>query len=211
MDVLLKYSVLPLFLTQFFFTERYSSCSIACRIVDKILEVKRLSQGRIVESVTKLAAPLAEELGYELVDVEYRKEGPDWVLRCFIDCETGVGINQCQRFSEALERLLDSADPIPGSYLLEVSSPGLERPLKKEGDFIRFTGNTIAVKLLQPIDGQKNYTGILQEVLPGHQPDSYRIVIANLDRITEIPREIIAKANLTADIFNPKKGGKKSK
>lgn len=170
-----------------------------------------MSQGRIVESVTKLASPLAEELGYELVEVEYRKEGPDWVLRCSIDCDTGIGINECQRFSEALESLLDSTDPIPGSYLLEVSSPGLERPLKKENDFVRFAGKSVEIKLMQPLDGKKNYSGILQGIQPGDEPGSFRVAVINNDQITEIPRHIIAKAHLTADIFNPKKGGKKAK
>jgi ribosome maturation factor RimP len=168
-----------------------------------------LSQGRIVESVVKLASPLAEELGYELVDVEYRKEGPDWVLRCSIDCETGVGINECQRFSEALEKLLDSTDPIPGSYLLEVSSPGVERPLKKDNDFVRFAGRTIEVKLMQALDGKKTYSGILIGMENGEPPNSLTVIIENNGQITGIPREMIAKANLTADLLNPKKGGKK--
>lgn len=168
-----------------------------------------MSQGRIVESVIKLASPLAEELGYELVDVEYRKEGPNWVLRCAIDCETGVGINECQHFSEALERLLDSADPIPGSYLLEVSSPGLERPLKKDGDFVRFAGKLVEIKLIQPLNDKKIYSGILSGVHHVENTNSFKVVIDNNGQITEIPREIIAKAKLIEEILNPKKGGKK--
>jgi ribosome maturation factor RimP len=167
-----------------------------------------LAQGRIVESVFKLASPLAEELGYELVDVEYCKEGPHWVLRCSIDCETGVGINECQRFSEALERLLDSADPIPGSYLLEISSPGIERPLRKDGDFVRFAGKSVEIKLMQPLDGKKIYSGILSGVRQVENSNSLKVVIDNNGQVTEIPREMIAKANLTADILNPKRGAK---
>lgn len=170
-----------------------------------------MSRGRIVESVTKLASPLAEELGYELVEVEYRKEGPDWVLRCSIDCETGVGINECQRFSEALESLLDSTDPIPGSYLLEISTPGPERPLKKEADFIRFAGKSAEIKLMQPLDGKKKFSGILHGVRPGEETGSFRVLVMYNDQIMEIPSQIIAKAHLTADIFDPKKGGKKAK
>lgn len=168
-----------------------------------------MSQGRIVEKVIELANPLAAELGYELVDVEYRKEGSNWVLRCAIDCETGVGINECQRFSEALERLLDTADPIPGSYLLEVSSPGLERPLRKDGDFVRFAGNMVEIKLSRPLDGRKTYSGILSGVRQAENSGSLKIVIDNQGQITEIPREMITKANLSADSLNPKKGGKK--
>ncbi len=170
-----------------------------------------MSQERIVEKAIELATPLATELGYELVDVEYRKEGPNWILRCFIDCETGVGINECQRFSEALDQVLDAADPIPGSYLLEVSSPGLERPLKKDGDFVRFAGNMVEIRLRQPIDGKKTLIGILSGVRQAENSKSFKVVIDNAGQVTEIPRDIITKAKLVEEIFNPKKGGIKKK
>ncbi len=163
---------------------------------------------KVEDVVQRLGEPVAGELGYELVDVEYRKEGPDWVLRCFIDSENGVGLNECQRFSEALGKILDEADPIPGSYLLEVSSPGIERPLKKEGDFIRFAGEKIQLKLHKLVNGSKSHQGELLGLVDGEMGKLIRLKVDN--RIIEIPRTDIAKANIMADIFGAK-GGKKKK
>ena len=166
-----------------------------------------MGKGRIETVVEKLGNQVAAALNYELVDVEYRKEGPDWVLRCFIDKENGVGIEDCQRFSEALDRVLDEADPIPGKYLLEVSSPGLERPLKKDEDFTRFAGKAIEVKLNKPINNQRTYRGELMGVV---NDGSGRRVALKIDglNVLEIPWDQIAKANLAVEIFGGE-GGKK--
>ncbi len=163
---------------------------------------------RIEDIIEKLASPIAEEMGYELVAVEYRKEGPDWILRCFIDNPTGIGINECQQFSEALGEKLDEADPIPGSYLLEVSSPGIERPLRKDADFIRFIGATIELTLHKALNGQKVYQGELLGLVAGEMQPMVRI--QRNDAIIEIPRTDIAKAHIMAEVFGPK-GGKKRK
>ncbi len=163
---------------------------------------------RIEDIIEKLASPIAEKMGYELVAVEYRKEGPDWVLRCFIDCTTGVGINECQHFSEALGKMLDEKDPIPGSYLLEISSPGIERPLRKDADFIRFAGAKIELTLHKALNGQKVYQGELVGLVAGEmQP---MVCIAWNGATIEIPRTDIAKAHIMAEVFGPK-GGKKKK
>jgi ribosome maturation factor RimP len=163
---------------------------------------------RTEDIIERLAGPLAEELGYELVAVEYRKEGPDWVLRCFIDSLTGIGLNECQRFSESLGKLLDETDPIPGSYLLEVSSPGIERLLKKDADFVRFVGEKIEITLHKAINGQKVYQGELLGLVTG---ESEKMVqIKPKDTIVEIPRTEVAKAHIIAEIFGSE-GGKKKK
>ena len=165
-------------------------------------------KGKVEDTIEKLAVPIAAEMGFELVAVEYRKEGHDWFLRCFIDSVTGIGIDQCQRFSEALGKKLDEADPIPGSYLLEVSSPGIERPLRKDADFIRFAGTTIELTLHKAINGQKGYQGELLGLTTGEMQPMVRIQQNGV--IIEIPRTDIAKAHIMAEVFGPK-GGKKKK
>jgi ribosome maturation factor RimP len=167
-----------------------------------------VAKERIEEIVERIGSPLAEELGYELVDVEYRKEGPDWILRCFIDCPSGTGLDECQRYSEELSRVLDEVDPIPGSYLLEVSSPGMERPLKKEADFQRFAGEKIEIKLHQALNGQKVFRGILMGLEP-NEPDNYILLKINDEPTLKIPRKSVAKANLYPEVFGPEGGRKK--
>jgi ribosome maturation factor RimP len=167
-----------------------------------------LKQRRIEDIVIELAAPLSERLQLELVDVEYRKEGPHWVLRCLIDAEAGIGVADCQRFSEALGRILDDADPIPGSYLLEVSSPGLERPLKKTTDFIRFAEKQVTLKLHKAINERKQLQGELAGM-----DEALRLVRLRLadQQIVEVPLVEIAKANLSAEFFGETERSKRKK
>lgn len=120
---------------------------------------------RVKDRVMKMAEPIAAQWGLELVDVQYRKEGANWYLRVFIDKEGGVGLEDCQQMSEGLSETLDASDPIPYSYILEVSSPGAERPLKKKDDFIRFQGHEIKVRTYAPIDGRRNFRGRLREII----------------------------------------------
>ena len=105
--------------------------------------------------------PTVEEKGYEIVDVEFVKEGPNWYLRIFIDKEGGVSIDDCELISRALEEILDKNDPIEQAYFLEISSPGIDRPLKKKEDFIKFNGEVIDIKLYKAFEGSKEYTGKL--------------------------------------------------
>lgn len=167
-----------------------------------------MAKERVETAVERLGNQVADNLGYELVEVEYRKEGSDWVLCCTIDKEQGIGIDDCQRFSEALDQVLDESDPIPGRYLLEVSSPGIERPLKKDRDFIRFAGKMVEIKLIKALNNLKTYRGELMGMVGD---DSERKVAIKIDdsNILEIPRNVIAKANLTLEIFGG--GGKKRK
>ena len=116
---------------------------------------------KVTELVTKLALPVVEEAGCELWDVEYVREAGTWFLRVYIDKAEGVDILDCENVSRVLSDLLDEADPIEGSYTLEVSSAGAERPLKRPGDYERFMGSPVAVKLYKARNGRKEFAGVL--------------------------------------------------
>lgn len=149
-----------------------------------------------VDKVTAIADPVAAELGYELVDVEYVKEGKNWFLRIYIDKDGGIDLDDCTRFSEKIGETLDSqkTDPIPHPYYLEVSSPGAERPLKKDQDLRDAVEKYIHVSLYQQIDGENIFEGTLKEVTE----DSIKLVIRIKTREKEltIERANIAKARL---------------
>ncbi len=130
---------------------------------------------------------LLKQHNVELVDVEYVKER-DWYLRVFIDKPGGIGLDDCQKFSEALGKILDSSDDIiNGAYILEVSSPGLDRLLKKERDFIRERGKKVDVTFYAPFNGEKMITGLLKE---------YDGKFLTLDEIDPIPFDKIASVRL---------------
>ena len=105
--------------------------------------------------------PVVDEHGFELVDVEYVKEGSNWYLRAYIDKEGGIAVDDCEVISRILSDWLDKTDFIEDSYILEVSSPGLGRPLKKEKDYVRSIGREVEVRLYKAIDRQKEFTGTL--------------------------------------------------
>jgi ribosome maturation factor RimP len=115
----------------------------------------------IIEAVEPLLSAVAAGQGVELYDLEYVKEGGDRILRLYIDKDGGVDLNDCERVSRAAEALLDEKDPIPAAYVLEVSSPGIERKLKKESHFARYVGAKVEIRLFSPLDGRKKFTGIL--------------------------------------------------
>lgn len=115
------------------------------------------------EKTEALLMPMMEEHQFELVDVEFVKEAGTWYLRAYIDKPGGITIDDCEVISRALSDQLDAKNFIEESYILEVSSPGLGRPLKKEKDFIRSQGESVEVKLFRALDGQKEFTGILKE------------------------------------------------
>lgn len=116
---------------------------------------------KITEQVWQFAEPLVEECGCSLWDVEYVREGGEWFLRLYIDKEGGVDIDDCERVSRAVDPVLDEKDPIPESYRFEVCSAGLERQLKRPSDFERFLGSPILLKTYQPVNGSKEFPGIL--------------------------------------------------
>ena len=116
---------------------------------------------KVTEIVAKIAEPVVKAHGCELLDVEYVREGDQRFLRIFLDKETGVDINDCEAISRAMDPLLDEADPIAESYHFEVCSAGLERTLKRPGDFERFMGSNITVKLYRPRNGLKEIPCVL--------------------------------------------------
>ena len=144
----------------------------------------------VEKTVWEMVEPLLEGSGVELVDVEYVKE-KDRYLRVFIDRPEGVGIEDCQSLSEKLEKLLDERDVIPEQYILEVSSPGLDRVLKKPRDFERERGKQVDVSLYEPMDGEKVIVGTL---------DGYDGKALTLDGREPIPKGKIAQVRLHIDI-----------
>lgn len=122
---------------------------------------------KITDKVTQLAAPVVEQEGCSLWDVEYVREAGTWFLRVFIEKEGGVSIEDCERISRILDPLLDEADPIPDSYVFEVGSAGLERELKRPGDFERYMGSEVELRLYQPFEGSKTFVGILSAYADG--------------------------------------------
>ena len=117
---------------------------------------------KVTDVVASFAKPVVESHGCELWDVEYVREGSDYFLRLYIDKEGGVDINDCEAISRAVDPILDEKDPIQGSYHFEVCSAGLERALKRPGDFARFMGSAVTVKLYRPRNGLKEIPGILR-------------------------------------------------
>ena len=115
------------------------------------------------QKTEEILTPIVEEYGFELVDVEYVKEGSTWYLRAYIDKPGGICIDDCEAVSRRLSDILDEKDYIDDAYILEVSSPGLGRPLRKEKDFRRSLGEEVEVRTYRMIEKQKEFTGILKE------------------------------------------------
>lgn len=147
--------------------------------------------GKVREEVERLLLPILEDEGMELVDIEYKMRGGRGILRLYIDRSGGMKIADCERVSKRVDPILDRSNIIKGHYLLEVSSPGSNRPLKKEKDFIRFIGRLIKVKTFSPIDNQKAFVGSLRD---------YKAGVVTLEtregKIIQISPENIAKASL---------------
>jgi ribosome maturation factor RimP len=149
---------------------------------------------KVTEVVEELAAPIFQELGLELVKIEYVKEGKSWFLRVYIDKDTGVDIEDCGIVSERLSEKLDEVDPIPHNYFLEVSSPGAERPLKKDKDFEKAIGKNVFIKTYEPLDGEKGFEGTLLAF--DGQTVTIEVKIKTRKKTIEIPYEKVANARL---------------
>lgn len=145
---------------------------------------------RIIAAIEAYAEPVLRELGLELVEVQYRQESHGWVVRFFVDREGGVTLDDCATVSRAISTWLDVEDLIEHAYHLEVSSPGLERPLKKVEDFKRFAGRNARIKIKEPRDGQRVFTGILGEI----QDNEFTLIVD--EQPINIGFEEIAKARL---------------
>jgi len=141
----------------------------------------------------KLLEPGVSAMGFELVDVELAGSHHKPTLRVYIDSPAGVTVNNCADVSRQLSALLDVEDPLPGHYTLEVSSPGLDRPLVRPDDFRRFIGETIKVKMHQPILGRKNFAGRLLEVATDHvvvevDKEHYDLAFEGMERARLVPQ-----------------------
>ena len=130
-----------------------------------------MAKRKVEDIVYELAKPIIDRNNFELVEVEYKKEGSDWYLRVYLDKEGGITIDDCQSVSEELSDLLDEADPIEQSYIFEVSSPGIDRPIKTDRDYEKNNGKLIEIKLFSPVSGKKAFEGILK----GHTADKVEI------------------------------------
>ena len=153
-----------------------------------------MSKGKTIESRTEeLLTPIAEACGVEIYDVEYVKEGSDWYLRAYIDKPGGVTIEDCEQVSRILSDRLDEADYVEDAYILEVSSPGLGRALKKDRHLEASIGQEVEVKLFKPVEQQKEFAGVLESF------DADRITILEGDTQRNFKRTDIAVIRLALD------------
>ena len=153
-----------------------------------------MGKAPVTQSVTELIEPGLLADGLELVDVEFKKEGKNWILRIYIDREGGVTLADCQKVSRLAGDLIEVEEVIEPVYTLEVSSPGLNRVLKKEKDFLKYSGKKINVQCHAPMDGRKKFTGILT----GFIDQSIHLEVDG--QHYTIPLNLVAKANLVIEI-----------
>jgi ribosome maturation factor RimP len=146
-----------------------------------------MNKKETLKEVTAICSPIAESLGYELVDVEYVKELGSYYLRVYIDKPGGITLDDCQNMSEILSDKLDEKDPINSAYYLEVSSPGLDRPLKTDKDLKRNIGKDIEISLYTPYENKKVYEGRLEDY-----SDQLISIKDENDNLIEIPRESVS-------------------
>jgi len=155
-----------------------------------------LHKDDICGRVTAIAQPILESLRIELVDIEYRRSGKELILCLFIDKEGGVTIDDCADVSRELSAIIDIEDFIPGNYSLEVSSPGLDRPLKKNSDYEKFAGRLVKIKTYEPFQDE---SGNRRKTFLGHLvglKDGLVVVKLTEGQTASIPLERVAKANL---------------
>lgn len=145
----------------------------------------------IVSIIKEICEPLIEELEYELVDVEFLKEGSNYFLRVYLDKPGGINLDDCQKVSQLLSDKLDEKDPIAVPYYLEVSSPGLDRPLKTDKDLKRNLNKDVEIKLYQPINNMKNYEGVLVDF-----NDDEIVIKDSQGKTVSLPKEVISIVRL---------------
>lgn len=144
------------------------------------------------ETVRELLEPQVNGLGYQIWDVEYVKEGAEYHLRVTIDSPEGINIDDCEKVHRFIDPILDEADPIEASYILEVSSPGIERELRLPRHFEACIGETVTLKLFAPVDGQKKLVGKLL----AYDPDNGSITVECGEKTIALPRASVSKANI---------------
>ncbi len=150
----------------------------------------------VTRDVNRLIEPVLEEMGFELVDTEYLSEQGKWVLRIYADGEGGITVGDCARISKEISALIEAKDVLQHEYILEVSSPGLNRPLKKERDFQGAVGKKIKVKMHNPVKDQKNFTGYLKAYKNG------LLYIEMTDKLVHLPWQDVKKVNLVYEFEN---------
>ncbi|MHB8945229.1 MAG: ribosome maturation factor RimP [Bacillota bacterium] len=169
----------------------------------------------LTQQIEELAAPACEQAGVELVEIESVREGGRWFLRLYIDKPGGVTLDDCQVVHEGVGRRLDENDPIGHPYTLEVASPGLDRPLKREADFERFAGEPVEVRTTEPVGGNRRTRGRLLGLTPpapgSSGSDDPRIRVARVDgQVVEVPLSFVSRARLAPELDLPngkRKGG----
>lgn len=152
---------------------------------------------RIVKEVSRIAESLLLEFGMEMVDVEFRFERGRWTLRIYIDKEGGVTVDDCASVSRDLGDMVEAENIINHAYVLEVSSPGLDKPLRKEQDFIRSIGKLIVIEMARPVNKRRNFTGRLAQVEDG----TVRILVDDAD-LFELPLDGIKRARIKYEFAN---------
>jgi ribosome maturation factor RimP len=152
-------------------------------------------KSQLIEQIEKLSAPVLQEHETELVDLQFVHEHGQWVLRYFLDKPNGITLDDCANMSEYLGRMLDAANVISQTYTLEVSSPGINRPLHKEEDYRRFIGERVDVTLYAPLNGRRHFKGTIESVEPGAVK-----IIDSTEQLFSLPLADVAKAKLDPDI-----------
>jgi len=147
---------------------------------------------QVPEKLQQIVDDVVTSMGYELVGVEYSMRNKSGLLRIYIDTEQGIVLDDCQAVSHQLSGVLDVEDPIPGNYDLEISSPGLDRPIFKAADFDRFAGKMVKIKLVTTVDGRKNFKGMLKgvqekEVVIEQEGQEIRLSLTNIDQARLVP------------------------
>jgi len=146
-----------------------------------------------VQEVSLLIEPILGEMGIELVDVEYLSEGGRWILRVYVDRPGGIALDDCVRVSREIEDVIEVRDVFHHAYVLEVSSPGLNRPLKKEKDFVRALGKNVRIQMAVPVNGRRNFKGRLESF------EERVLCVATEAGRFSLPWEGVKKANLVYD------------
>ena len=147
-----------------------------------------------MSDIWSLIEPVVEGMGYEVVDIEYRPHPTDGLLRIYIDGPNGIVLEDCSAVSLQISSVLDVEDPIPGQFNLEVSSPGMDRPLRKVADFERFAGSTVKIKLTVPtLEGQRNFTGKLkgienEDVILEMDGETHYLALDSIDKARIVPQ-----------------------
>lgn len=146
-----------------------------------------------MEKLERICSPVLDQLGFQLIEWEYANEQGRWIVRLYIDREGGVNIDDCERASHALEDLIDVELDLKQGYSLEVSSPGIDRPLRRPEDFSKFKGSTIKLSTSRPLNGRSNYRGVIEDV----SNDAVDMVVDGMRY--HIPFEALKKAKLVEE------------